>query len=108
MEDAKPTQGLETAGKYIHEHFEPLFILVTLLSVVLINFFTSQKLAFLDFFFLPIILGGYYLGQRKAVMGAVMSVVYILLYVTYSPESFITDTTTTTLYLRVASWGGFL
>jgi HD-GYP domain-containing protein (c-di-GMP phosphodiesterase class II)/class 3 adenylate cyclase len=108
MENENPTRGLQRAGNYIHEHFESLFILVTLVAVVLINFFTSQKLAFLDFFFLPIILAGYYLGQRKAVMGAVLSLLYIVLYVVYSPESFITDTTTMTLYLRVASWGGFL
>jgi hypothetical protein len=108
MENDKPTRQLDRVGRYIHENFESLFILITLVAVVLINFLTSQKLAFLDFFYLPIILGGYYLGQRKAIMGAILSVLYIVLYVSYSPESFFAASGATTLYVRVASWGGFL
>ena len=37
---------------------------------MLINFFIYSKVAFLNFYYLPVIIGGYYLGRRLAVLGA--------------------------------------
>ena len=40
------------------------------IGVILINLFLYSKIAFLNFYYLPIMLAGYYLGRRTAVLGA--------------------------------------
>src|SRR5437773_12490399 len=70
--------SLEGLKAYLLKNFEQTFVLLTLVSTVLINYFVQQKIAFLNFYYLPIILAGYYLGRTKAVLGAVFSFLVIL------------------------------
>src|SRR5579884_1832926 len=93
---------------YFEKNAEQIFILFVLLTTVTVNFFIPQKLAFLSFYFLPVIIGGYYLGRRKAVLGAVLSFMYVSVYAAYKPEAFSDEPTNLTVYLHIASWGGFL
>ena len=54
---------------WLLRNLEGLLILVILISVMLINYFIYSKVAFLNFYYLPVIIGGYYLGRRMAVLG---------------------------------------
>src|SRR2546422_9858217 len=83
--------SLEGLKAYLLKNFEQTFVLLTLVATVLINYFVEQKIAFLNFYFLPIILAGYYLGRTKAVLGAVFSFLVMLLYVYVRPEAFSTS-----------------
>lgn len=95
-------------SSYVEKNFEQLFILLVLIATLIINFFISAKLTFLSFYFLPIIAGGYFLGRRKAILGAVFCVLYVCLYAVYSPDAFLEQNTELDVYLHIASWGGFL
>lgn len=99
---------MEQFKAYILEKFEDVFVFLTVLGTALIYFYFPQKIAFLNFYFLPIILGGYYLGQKKAMLGAVLCVLVVTLYVFYSPESFTTDNSWLDIALNVTTWGSFL
>src|SRR5262245_12056193 len=94
--------------EYLVIHFEQTFILLMLSATLFINYLVPQKLAFLNLFFLPVILGGYYLGKRKAALGAVLSILYVLIYVIQSPESFQTAGGVFDTYVHIAAWAGFL
>jgi HD-GYP domain-containing protein (c-di-GMP phosphodiesterase class II) len=106
--------SLEGLKAYLLKNFEQTFVLLTLVATVLINYFIPQKIAFLNFYFLPIILAGYYLGRAKAVLGAVFSFLLMLLYVYLRPEAFLTaqdglaEEPLIALYLQVVIWGSFL
>ena len=106
--------SLEGLKAYLLKNFEQAFVLLTLVATVLINYFVEQKIAFLNFYFLPIILAGYYLGRTKAVLGAVFSFLVMLLYVYVRPEAFSTSQGNLAadpqiaLYLQVLTWGSFL
>lgn len=63
---------MDRAKRYLLANFENLFVLVALLSTAGVNYLVPTKLAFLNFYFLPIILAGYYLGRRSAVLGALL------------------------------------
>ena len=93
---------------YLLENFEQLFVLATLLVTVVIYYLLPYKLGFLNFYFLPIILGGYYLGRRQAVLGAVLCALTVSLYAVLYPESFLESNTELDLYLTLSTWGGFL
>ena len=70
---------MDRAKRYLLANFEHLFVLVTLLSTLVVNYLVPAKLAFLNFYFLPIILAGYYLGRRTAVLGALLCALAALL-----------------------------
>jgi len=106
--------SLEGLKAYLLKNFEQAFVLLTLIATVLINYFIPQKIAFLNFYFLPIILAGYYLGRTKAVLGAVLAFLLMLLYVYLRPEAFLTpqdglaNEPEMGLYLQILIWGCFL
>ncbi len=99
---------MEKARAYLLKNFEGVFVLLTLVTTALINWFIPQKVAFLNFYFLPIILGGYYLGRRKAVLGAVGVFAVTVFAIYMEPEAFLTDRTEMGLYMQVLTWGSFL
>ena len=99
---------MERLKNYLLHNFEQLFVLLILCATVLVNYYIPQKMAFLNFYFLPIILAGYYLGRRKAVLGAVFCALAISLYVILNPELFEAPHSQLDVLLNLMIWGGFL
>ena len=92
---------METVKRYLLKNFEQAFVLLVLLSTAAINFYIPQKLAFLNFYFLPVILGAYYLGRRMAVLGAFMCLVIVTGYLLLQPEAFVIEPSELNLYVHV-------
>ena len=99
---------MEKLKNYLARNFEQTFVLLILLATSALNYFVPYKLAVLNFYFLPIILGAYYLGQRRAMLGAVFCLVMVLVYMMLDPEVFVSDNSTAGVYLHLTIWGGFL
>jgi adenylate cyclase len=99
---------MEALKNYFLKHFEQSFVLLVLVSTAIINFFIPQKLAFLNFYFLPVIMGAYYLGARMAVLGAFMCLLMVVSYLLVQPEAFIAEPSDVNTYVHIAAWGGFL
>ena len=53
---------MEALKNYLIRNFEQVFVLLILVSVASINYLIPYKLAFLNFYFIPILLGAYYLA----------------------------------------------
>ncbi len=104
----KDRRKMEKFKAYLLGNFEQFFILIILVTVFLINYYIPQKMAFLNFYFLPIIMAGYYLGLRFTVLGAFLCIILVATYTTLYPHLFILPSTRTDLYLHIAAWGGFL
>jgi HD-GYP domain-containing protein (c-di-GMP phosphodiesterase class II) len=106
----QPQAGLSRVvlRSYIRKYFEIVFISLILASTFVIHYLIPQKFAFLDFYFLPIILGGYYLGRRNAVLAAFLTVLVMFLYIIIYPESVIPEAKSIYFYLRLVTWGCFL
>lgn len=58
-------------------NFELAFVVGILAITIVINLLIPQKLSFLNFYFLPIILAGYLLDQRKAMLGGLFCVLLV-------------------------------
>jgi hypothetical protein len=65
---------------YALRHFATTLILVIVLGAAMIALLVHYKFAFLNFFFLPVILAGYYLGKKQAVLTAGFCVLLVALY----------------------------
>lgn len=107
-ESAVPPESMRRAQAYVEKYFEHVFVLLTLVATALINYFIPNKFAFLNFYFLPVILAGYYLGRRKAVLGAFFCVLVVSLYVILFPEWFQLRPSSLDIPVRLSTWGGFL
>lgn len=94
--------------KYVIDNFEQFFILGILLFTAFINYFVDEKIAFLNFYFLPVILAAYYLGARKAIIGTMLAIFMVTVYVTVDTEKFLVQYNNLQLYLHIVVWGSFL
>lgn len=99
---------MEILKRYLLKYFEQVFVLLVLVSTALINYYIPQKLAFLNFYFIPVILGAYYLGRRMGIMGAFMCLLMVVGYMLLEPEVFVPEDSVTNAYWHIAIWGGFL
>lgn len=93
---------------FLAEHFEFLFVNSLLIITTAILFFLPHKLALLNVYFLSVILAGYFLGQRLAVLGSFLCILVVGVYVVLFPEEFLETKTEMDLYLTIVTWGGFL
>lgn len=99
---------MEDLKRYLLLNFEQSFVLVCLTTVVLINYYLPQKISFLNFYFLPVIMAGYFMGLKRSVMGAFLCILIVVVYATLNPQLFGMPQTKIGLSLHIAVWGGFL
>ncbi|MBU1170351.1 MAG: response regulator [Proteobacteria bacterium] len=88
--------------------YEWLFVVTVLAAILVISHFFENNIAFFNFYFLPVIMAGYMIGYRQAVMGALMCIIYVTLYTLTNPGSIILPENPREIYLYLAAWGGFL
>ena len=99
---------MEKFKRYLFDHFESHFIFSILISVILINFFIFTKVAFLNFYYLPIMLAGYYLGRRKAVLGAFFAILMVWVFVLADLQNYYQHEDKLPLYFNLTIWASFL
>ena len=73
--------AMEKFKKYVFDNFDGIFILLILVGVSLINYFVYSKIAFLNIYYLPIMVAAYYLDRRRAVLGAFLIILMVWVYV---------------------------
>ena len=71
---------LERAKAFFFRNFERIFVLILVGAMVGIHAFVEQKFAFLSFYYLPIILAGFYGGRRFAVLSGLFVVSLVFFY----------------------------
>jgi putative nucleotidyltransferase with HDIG domain len=100
---------MEKIKEYFFNHFEKIIVVSILLGIVLINYFTPYKIGFLNFFYLPIIAAGYFLGQRMAVLTAFFCILIVAFFLLLFPSSFFTaGTNKTYIIVSLVAWSSFL
>ncbi|MGA1845215.1 MAG: HD-GYP domain-containing protein [bacterium] len=99
---------MERLKRYLLTNFEQVLVLTILVSVALINYYIPQKIAFINFYFLPVIVTGYFLGVRRSVLGAVLCILLVITYSIIYPHLFMIPNTRLNLTLYIIAWGGFL
>lgn len=68
---------LEQAKRFVFRHFERLLVLFLVASLLLIHNFIEYKLAFLSFYYLPIIAAGFLVGRQMAVWASLFIVLLV-------------------------------
>ena len=94
---------------FISGHYEGFILSAVLCGILAIAFLVRYQFSFLNFFFLPVILAGYYLGKRKGVLLATLCVLLVALYFVFEEKVFggAVHLSFDEL-INVITWGGFL
>jgi len=94
---------------FILDHFEGFLVVLIFIGIMAIAFLVYYKFSFLNFFFLPVILSGYFLGKKRAVLTGIFCILLVILYMFFYPillsqkvEIFL-DT-----IINLITWGSFL
>lgn len=104
MPEAFAVDGVK---RFVNRHFERLLVVLLVASLLLIHNFIEYKLAFLSFYYLPIIAAGFLVGCAMAVWASV----FVVLLVTFvqamhglnGGPGLHTDA-----LMMLVPWGGFL
>jgi len=99
---------IPTIKRYLIDRFEQVFVLVVLVSIALINYYIPYKIAFLSFYYIPILLAAYYLGRRNTLYGAILCISLVTCYALISPEAFVVRETKFDMFFNILSWACFL
>lgn len=75
---------MKNTRAFFLQHFEGSLILLIIVGILAIAFLVHFKFAFLNFFFLPVILAGYFLGKKEAVLIGILSILLVLFYLLIS------------------------
>ena len=71
---------------------ELIIILLLVAIACFIFFFVINQRAFLNVFYLPVLLGAYFFGKRYAIISAFFSVIIICFFAYFFPQSFAVET----------------
>jgi len=85
-----------------------MLALVILVGVPAITYLVPFKLVFLNFFFIVILFSIYFVETHKALMGAVLTTLLVVIFVYHFPSSFVPSFTELDLWMDILAWSSFL
>jgi putative nucleotidyltransferase with HDIG domain len=100
---------MEKLKFWILKHFEEILILGITLAILVTNYFVIQKMVFLNFYFLPVLVSGYFLGKKQAIFTSLFIIAFVVFLALLEPVSFMEITgSNLRLAFNFVIWGGFL
>lgn len=99
----------ESISAYLKVDKELIIVFLMVAITGFIFFFISNQRAFLNFFYLPVIIGAFFFGKRYATLSATLSVLLVVFVaLLYSDNFLIVSKDPLSKWLDVSTWGGFL
>ena len=99
---------MEQFKQFILRHFEKILVAVILIAAFVGTYIVEEKFIILNFYYLPVLTAGYFLGRRMGVLSAVFSILAVLICVLLLPNRFLIGKEILTGVAQLCSWGGFL
>ncbi len=93
---------------YLHKNLENFFILIILVSVLLVHLFVQFKISILNFYYIPIMVAGYMLGKRLAILYAFFTVLMVWVFILANKGTYLALESQYQLNIDLTMWGGFL
>lgn len=103
---------MEDVKEFTTRHFEAIVVLVLVAATAVAVFVVVNKVAFLNVFYVPVLVAAYSLGRNRGMLVGALAVLLVTLYSVLDPTLFgIRGTGGAPLqgaYLNLALWGCFL
>ena len=92
----------------ISRHFEKILVGIILVAAFIGTYLIEEKFIILNFYYLPVLTAGYFLGRRMGVLAAVFSILAVLVCILVFPQRFLGNKEILKGVAQLSSWGGFL
>jgi putative nucleotidyltransferase with HDIG domain len=99
---------METLKRFVVTHFEKLLVGVMLTVAFLGTVLVESTSVVLDFYFLPVLVAGYFLGKRSGLLAAVLSILLVLFCAFLFPQRMFAASRIWQDIATICGWGGFL
>lgn len=99
---------MEQVKEFIVRHFEKILIVIILMAALAGTYLIEEKSIVLNFYYLPVLASGYFLGRRLGVLTAVFSILMIVISAFIFPNGFFGKQDLLKNVAQLLSWGGFL
>ena len=99
---------MEQFKQFILRHFEKILVSVILIAAFAGTYFIEEIFVVLNFYYLPVLVAGYFLGRRMGVLAAVFSILAVVICVLLFPERFFPGHEMLKGLAQLSSWSGFL
>lgn len=104
---------MERLKELVIRHFEKLLVTCLLLIVLATHLFIVHKMVFLNIFFLPVLVAGFILGRKGAMLTSFLSIGLVAYVSVIYPETFrvrgiAIESGKIDVILGLVLWGGFL
>jgi len=93
---------------YLFSHFEQFLVFSILISVLFVHYFVYQKMAFFHFYYLPVLLAGFYIGRRTAVLFSLFCILLVTVFFISTPQFFSRMGGNFEITTSLILWGSFL
>jgi len=98
---------MQRAKSFVSRYFEPIIVLVLAVGTAYAVLVAPDKLAFLNFFYIPAVFAAYFLGMRQGLLVAVAAVLMVVVYAIIDPTVF-AQSHARMPALALFLWGAFL
>ena len=99
---------MEAFKQFVVKYFEKIMIIIILAAAFLGTYLIGEKSIVLNFYYLPVVSAGYFLGRRLGVLTAVFSILVVVISTLLFPNIFLKGYDLLTTLVQLTSWGGFL
>ena len=99
---------MERFKVFIVKHFEKILIVIILIAAFIGTFLIEEKSIVLNFYYLPVLSAGYFLGRRFGVLTAIFSILVVVVSTLFFPQTFFRGQEFFNILAQLFSWGGFL
>ncbi len=99
---------MEKFKQIISGHLEKVLVGIILIAAFVGTYFIEEKFIILNFYYLPVLTAGYFLGRRMGVLTAVFSILAVLVCILVFPQRFLDAKEIVKGVAQLCSWGGFL
>jgi putative nucleotidyltransferase with HDIG domain len=98
---------MQRAKRVFFDNFELVLVIVLTVAAAYTVLLASNKLAFLNFFYIPVLLAAFFLGRRRGVLASVVAVLLITVFAVINPDLFANNAVEAPA-LNLFLWGAFL
>ncbi|HUL37959.1 MAG TPA: HD domain-containing phosphohydrolase [Thermodesulfobacteriota bacterium] len=99
---------MEAFKRFLTKHFEKVLIIIILIAAFIGTYLVEEKSIVLNFYYLPALSAGYFLGRRMGVLTAIFSILVVVISTLLFPETFFKGQDFFNTLAQLFSWGGFL
>ena len=103
-----PEELISNDQTFLRDNLNDIILLTVLIGLTAIKFAIEDKLMSLNFFFILILVTGYTLGKRFAILTAFLTILIVWAFILSDKTSFLVHYSNDVLNFYMTLWSGFL